>query len=83
MADKKLCDERHETCGKRMDSHSRDIRDRVPWKTFAWTIGVIMLLVFGSYGYTKTVSDDVKKVVTVDDMNRYQDAIIEAIKGAK
>jgi hypothetical protein len=80
----KPCDERHGNCEKRMDSQSVDINrlfdSRVPWRVFYWTLGIVIALVFGNYGYTKAVSDDVDKVVTTDDMREYQREIIEAIK---
>lgn len=83
----KVCDERHSNCDKRMDSHAKDIDNifdtRVPWRTFYWTLGILFLLVVGSFKYTNMVSDDIKDVVTTKDMERIQHKIIDAIKGSK
>lgn len=90
------CD--NKACEKRMDSHAWDIGKlfdtRVPWKTFAWTLSLLLLLTLGSYGYTKDTGQELRKdvkevketlhkVVTDDDMKEFQKAIIEAIKAGK
>jgi hypothetical protein len=55
---------------------------RVPWRVFYWTLGIAFALIFGSYGYTKTVADDVAQVVTRGDMKEYQESMFKAIKEA-
>ena len=82
MAGDKLCAERHDNCKGRMDSHGKSLEQKVPWRTFYWTLGIVIFLVFGSYGYTKTVADDVSEVVTRGDMKEYQEEMIKAIKEA-
>lgn len=83
----KVCDERHAGCEKRMDSHASGIEKlfdtRIPWRTFYWTLGILFVLVVGSYKYTNTVSNDIKDIVTTKDMEQIQHSIIEAIKGIK
>lgn len=82
MSDK--CDERHSNCKTRFTSQADDIGKlfdtKASSKTLYWTLGILILLVFGSFGYTQTVAEDIKKVVTKGDMKEYQRAIIEAIK---
>ena len=88
MADDKLCAERHKNCTGRMESQANDIDrlfdSRIPWRVFYWTLGVIItvgfFLVVGSYGYTKTVADDVAELVTKGDMKEYQKKLIDEIK---
>ena len=79
-----FCDERHGNCEKRMDSHAEDIREvfrtKASNRTLFWTLGILFILICGSYTYTKTVADDVSEIVTKGDMKEYQKAIIEAIK---
>ena len=77
-----ICEERHGNCKDRMDSQARDIREKVPWRVFYWTLGIAFVLIFGSYGYTTTVANEVSEIVTRDDMKEYQDKMIEAIKEA-
>ena len=81
--DDQLLEERHQNYGKRMDSHSVAIKERITWRVFFWTLGIGFVLIFGSYGYTKTVADDMSGVVTKNDMATYQKAIIDAIKAGK
>lgn len=82
----KACAERHDNCKGRMDSHGISLNERVHWRTFYWTLGVIItlgsMLIFGSFGYTKTVADEVKNVVTKSDMKEYQEEMVKAIKEA-
>lgn len=84
MSGEKFCDERHDNCKGRMDSHGESLKDKVPWRTFYWTLGVIItlgsMLLFGSFGYTKSVADEVKEVVTKSDMKAYEESMIKAIK---
>jgi hypothetical protein len=90
----KACDERLKNCTGRMDSHGRSLEKKVPWRTFYWTLGIIIVLVFGSYTYTTTVKAEVAEVkaevaevVTKGDMEEYQKAVIDgitqALKGGK
>lgn len=85
-----VCDERLKSCTKRMDSQAGDISKlfdildtRITWRTFFWTLSIFFTLLIGSYGYTKTVADDMAEVVTKQDMQQYQNSIIEAIKEIK
>ena len=82
MKDK--CDERLDSCTKRMDSQATDIKiifgTKASRSVLFWTLSVFFILLLGSFGYTKTVADDISKVVTIQDMDRFKHAIIEAIK---
>jgi len=81
------CDERLDRCTERMDSHADDIKEIFRSKAskglLLWTLGIFFVLLCGSYGYTKTVSDDVSEIVTKQDMIQYQESIIKAIEGIK
>ena len=85
MSDK--YDERLASCTKRMDSQADDILTIFASKAskgiLLWTLGIFFILLLGSYGYTKTVSDDVSEIVTKQDMIHYQESIIKAIEGIK
>lgn len=82
MAETTICNERHEACGKRMDSQANDIKalfeTRVPWKTYLIIHGILFVLVLGSYAFTQRVSDEVSHVATRDDVER----IIKTIEDA-
>ena len=59
-------------------------------RTLYWTLGIFFVLLLGGFGYTQIVAADVKavaeqvnEVVTKGDMDKYQKAIIKAIKGGK
>jgi hypothetical protein len=84
MSDTGLCDERHENIKVRFDSQSKDIDrifdSRVPWRVFYWTLGIAFTLIFGSYAYTKTVSNEVSDILTKGDMQKISEDIIKAIK---
>ena len=80
MGGQEICEERHGNCEKRMDSHARDIREKVPWRVFYWTLGLAFVLIFSSYGYTSIIAGKVSEVVTKQDMQQYQDSIIKAIR---
>ena len=82
MAGDKLCAERHENCKLRMDSQAADVKEKIPWRVFYWTLGIAFFLIFGSYGYTKTVAANVAEVVTKGDMKQYQEEMVKAIKEA-
>ena len=82
MSERDLCIERHGSCEKRMDSQALDIKEKIPWRVFYWTLGIAFMLIFGSYGYTKTVADNVAEVVTKGDMRQYEESMIKAIKEA-
>ena len=81
------CEERLKSCSKRMDSHADDIKiifeSKASKSMLLWTLGVFFILLIGSYGYTKTVADDVSEIVTKQDMIQYQKSIIKAIQGIK
>ena len=78
------CDERLDSCTNRMNSQSDDIKILFATKAaksiLFWTLGIFFTLLIGSAGYTYTVADDIKEIVTKQDMKKYQTAIIEAIK---
>ena len=80
----KVCDERHGNCKTRFESQSDDIDrlydSRAPKSVLFWTLGIFFILICGSYGYTKTVADDISDVVTKHDMDEYQNTIIKAIR---
>lgn len=83
------CKERHDNCTGRMDSHSREIKSKLPSKTFYWVAGVMIAVILGGYKYTHTVEGsvhkldkDIQHVVTKDDMKEYQKQMVEAIKEA-
>lgn len=83
------CEERHENCHKRMDSHAGDIKSKLPSRTFYWVTGFIIIVLIGGYKYTHSVEasvheldKDIQHVVTKDDMKKYQEGMIEAIKDA-
>jgi hypothetical protein len=79
----KACDERLASCTTRMDSQADDIKTIFATKAsksvLFWTLGIFFVLIIGSYGYTKTIADEVSQVVTQKDMAKYQEAIIKAI----
>ena len=85
MTDK--CDERLESCTNRMDSQADDVKiifaTKASKSVLFWTLGIFFVLILGSFGYTKTVDDDVSEIVTRSDMVIYQKEIIEAIKSLK
>lgn len=85
----KVCEERHDNCKSRMDSHAADIKNKLPSKTFYWVTAIIIGVLFGAYKYTHTVEasvhvldKQVQHVVTKDDMKEYEKAMIKAIKEA-
>lgn len=82
--DNRLCDERHESCYKRMDSQAEDIKTLYATKAsksiLFWTLGILFTLVAGSYAYTKTVADDANQAITKGDLQKYQDEIVREIR---
>ena len=89
--DETTCAERHENCTTTMKGHGADIKDIYRTKssnrTLYWTLGIFFVLILGGYGYTTSVAAetakvaaDVAEVVTKGDMEKYQTAIIQAIK---
>lgn len=85
--DKDACDERLTSCTTRMNSQAGDIKiifaSKASKSVLFWTLGIFFVLIIGSFGYTKTVADEVSQVVTQKDMAIYQKAIIDAIKGVE
>ena len=81
MADK--CEERLTACTTRIDEHHNDIQKLFDTKASKGLLILFFVVLLSSFGYTFTVAEDVKEVVTKTDMIQYQKSIIKAIEGIK
>jgi hypothetical protein len=53
--------------------------NRPTWKVFLIIAGCLFTLAIGSYGYTKSVADDQKNLVTKSDFKEFKEDILREI----
>lgn len=84
------CAERHDSCIARMGTNEKDIRTKLPNRAFYIMLIFILGSLSGSYAYTHKVEaktyenkEKIQQIVTKDDMEKMQKALVEAIKELK
>jgi len=59
------------------------INTRPTWTVFWAIVSLVAIVLFGSYAYTKSVSDEQKGLVTKEDFREFKKDILEEIRGLR